>query len=215
MKTKDFDDDILNEDLSGADQGRQSAGIKKRLAAGIGAAVLVCALGLALPTLLEAVAPPAESAGRTQPARTAQTPATDAGSLFAVTVYTDGWEETVLAPQVTAALNKYSPAQSDVPGLPFIITALSEDVNADGLRIDVDAGSLITWGPPDYATKQRGRTYVLSSGDTIYWSPLDANGTAVPVCTMTVTAYGRDETAYAATVAIVQVKDSHYMAELQ
>ena len=185
----------------------------KRLVIGIAAAVLVLALGFFLPALLDAVAPPAETqtpAASQQP----QASALPAGnSELAITAYAEKWKETPLQPGVAIPLKAYSPAQSSVPGLPFIITA-GEDLGKDSIRIDVNAGSLITWVPPDYTVKQRGTTYVLSSGDTIYWSPLDDLSEPISQCTMTVTAYDSKNQAHAVTIAISQTKDFNYTAEI-
>jgi len=194
-------------------------GIKKRLMLGIGAAVLVCVLGLALPALLDVIEPSATS--DTQPApnaapSSAEIPEADATGLLAVTAYASEWKETVLQPGVSIVLNEYSPAQSDVPGFPFIISVPehSTDINADGIRIDVDAGTIITWNPPDYTARKRGKTYILSSGETIYWSPLDGQGEAIPRCEMTVTGYTSEEEAYTQKIVISQTEDYKYNAEL-
>ncbi len=206
-----LDENFVSPEDSGAEA---SAGIKKRLFIGIGAAVLICAIAVALPSLLEAVAPPEEppAAVSEQP----QNSAVPAGnSELSVVAYAAEWKETVLQPDVTLELNEYSPAQSDVPGMPFIVTADSQDLSKDSIRIDVNAGTLITWGAPDYTAKQRGSTYVLSSGDTIYWSPLDDQGAPIARCDMTVTAYDSDNQAHAVSVLISQTSDFNYTAELK
>jgi len=182
---------------------RKPMNIKKRLVLGIAAAVLVCALGLALPTLLDAIDPsaPAETLPvADSESSSAETPVAHAtaSGMLAVTAYAAEWKETVLQPGVSVALNEYSPAQSDVPGFPFIISVPegSTDINADGIRIDVDTGTIITWEPPDYTVRERGKTYILSGGDTIYWSPLDGQGEAIPRCELTVTGYANEDDAY-------------------
>ena len=207
-----LDDDRITDE--GPDS-KAPLSITKRLVIGVAAAVVVCGIAVALPSLLEAFTPPAASPAADaseQPPASAM-PATK--SELGVTAYAAEWKETALQPNVAIQLNEYSPAQSDVPGLPFIVTAGSESINPDSIRIDVSAGTLITWGPPDYAAKQRGKTYVLSSGDTIYWSPLDEQGKAIPGCEMTVTAYGSDNTAHAVSVVISETSDFNYTAEIK
>jgi len=186
----------------------EPGGIKKRLILGIAASAVILALGLSLPAILDTVAPPSPSAETPQASLGLNAP-----DQFAFTVYTEGWKETVLQPDVAVTLNAYSPTRSDVPGLPFIVNS-GKGVNADGLRVDVDAGTLITWGAPDYTAKERGRTYVLSSGDTIYWSPLDKTGKAVSSCTLSVTADDSGGKTYSASVAITLQTDSTYTAKL-
>jgi len=223
MEKHDFDDSNNSQDRLGLgfeESKKEPMGIRKRLILGIGAAVLVCALGLALPALLEAVdLAPAE----TQPASESDTASaapsavhSDASGMLSVTAYAAEWKETVMQPGVSIALNEYSPAQSDVPGLPFIISISdgSADINADGIRVDVDAGTIITWESPDYTVRQRGKTYVCSSGSTIYWSPLDAQDTVIPRCEMTVTAYTTDDEAVTQKIIISQTENFNYTAEL-
>ena len=194
--------------------------IRKRLALGVLAAVLMCALGLALPALIEAVDPAAEAelASESDASAAADAPAahTDISGMLAITAYAAEWKETILQPGISIALNKYSALQSDVPGFPFIISVSeSADINADGIRIDVDAGTIITWEPPDYTVRERGRTYIISGGDTIYWSPLDAQGAALPRCEMTITAYNDKDEAYTQKIIISQTEEFSYTAQLQ
>lgn len=187
--------------------------INKRLIIGITAAVLVLALGLFLPAFLEAVVPPdANHPAVSLPPQASAVPA--GNSELAITAYAEEWKETPLQPGVTIKLAVYSPTQSSVPGLPFIITA-GEGLGKDSIRIDVDAGGLITWNPPDYTAKQRGRTYVLSSGDTLYWSPLDNLGGPIDQCSMTVTAYDSANEAHAVSIAITQNSEFNYTAEIK
>ena len=194
--------------------------IRKRLALGVLAAVLMCALGLALPALIEAVDPAAEAelASESDASAAADAPAAHTKSdMLAITAYAAEWKETILQPGISVALNKYSALQSDVPGLPFVISVPegSADINADGIRIDVDTGTIITWEPPDYTVRERGRTYIISGGDTIYWSPLDAQGAALPRCEMTITAYNGKDEAYTQKIIISQTEEFSYTAQLQ
>ncbi len=215
MKKQSDPIDVLDDELIPSESRQEPVNKKLRLTIGIAAALLICALAVALPSLLQAAVPPVGAENAATPGQ-AQTSALPAGnSELAVTVYAVEWKETVLQPDVTIALNEYSPLQSSVPGLPFIITAGGEDLGKDSIRVDVNAGSLITWNPPDYSVKQRGNTYVVSSGDTVYWSPLDAQGDAIGQCQMTVTAFDSENQAHAVTIAISQTSDYNYTAEIK
>ncbi len=194
--------------------------IRKRLALGVLAAVLMGTLGLALPALLEAVdSAPVETELASESDASADSPVAQAGTsdMLAITAYAAEWKETVLQPGVSIALNEYSPLQSDVPGFPFIVSVPegNADINADGIRIDVDAGTIVTWEPPDYTVRERGKTYICSSDTTIYWTPLDAQSAAIPRCEMTITAYTGEDEAYAQKIIITQTEDFSYTAQLQ
>ncbi len=211
------DDDYIS-DVTG-DNHKAPMSIRQRLIIGISAAILVCALGLALPALLNAVYPAPAEAQPAQDANTvSQTPVThkNTAGLFAVTAYATEWKETVLQPGVSVALNTYSPAQSNVPGIPFIISVPEgvSDINTDGIRIDVDAGTIISWDPPDYTVRERGKTYVCSSGTTIYWSPLNEHESAIPRCEMTITGYTNEDEAYTQKIIISHTENFRYTAEL-
>ncbi len=204
-----------DEFVIGAQVKKAPMSIKIRLVIGIAAAVLVLALAVVLPSLLEAAVPPAAG----QPSGASSTPSVNAvpasNDAMSVGVYAPEWKAAALQPNVAIQLNEYSPAQSDVPGLPFIISVNSEELEKDSIRVDVDAGTLITWGAPDYSVKQRGQTYVLSSGYTIYWAPLDDTGNPIPKCNMTVTAYDGENQAYSVSVVISQTEDFKYSAEIK
>lgn len=229
MKKKNLTDDIedasdnQNTDVLSlfGEEHKAPMSIRKRLILGVLAAVLVCALGLALPTLLNTIVPadPEKSSLASDSASpAAETPLVQTSTgMFAITAYAAEWKETVLQPSVSVALNKYSPLQSDVPGFPFVISIPegNADINADGIRIDVDTGTIVTWEPPDYTVRERGKTYILSDGDTIYWSPLDEQETAIPRCEMTITGYTGEDESYIQKIIISQTEDFSYTAELQ
>jgi len=218
-KNQAIDENDQTFDVTG-DNHKAPMSIRQRLTLGVSAAILVCALGLALPALLDAIDPTAPA--ETQPAAdsdtASQTPVTykNTAGLFAVTAYATEWKETVLQPGVSVALNAYSPAQSNVPGIPFIISVPEDvtNINADGIRIDVDAGTIISWDPPDYTARTRGKTYVFSSGTTIYWSPLYEHESAIPRCEMTITAYTNKQEAYTQKIIISQTENLIYTVEL-
>ncbi len=221
MKKDDYNDFTdLNESGYTKEPQGEPMSIRTRLVMGVAAAVLICVLGLTLPMLLNAISPavPAETGLHTDDAPSVVTTAAHASTtgILAVTAYGAQWEETVLQPGEAFTLNEYSSAQSDVPGFPFVISVPKSNagINADAIRIDVDTGSIITWEPPDYTVKERGKTYILSNGDTIYWSPLDKQGAAIRRCEMIVTGYTGNDEAYTQKIIIRQTEDFQYTAEL-
>jgi len=167
---------------------KQPLSRKARLIIGIGAAVFICALGLALPFLLESKEPAA----------------------LTITVFSDGWSEVVLKPGVETALNEYLASGSSAPGFPLRISAS----NADAADLSVDSGSFFTWGKPDYVANDKGMNYTTGSSDTVYWSPYDANKSLVSQCTLTVTARQNGTDAAKARLIIRQTGDTTYSITL-
>ena len=142
--------------------GKKPLSRKARLIIGIGASVIILALGLALSFLV----PTGES------------------ETLTVTVFSNDWSKLTLKPGVETPLNEYLASDSDVPGFPLLVT----HTDADDIQLAVDAGTLFTWGAPDYVADSKGPEYAAESGDTVYWSPFDADNALVPQCTLTVTA---------------------------
>ncbi len=196
-------------------ESKASSNRNKRLVIGIAAAVLVLALGFFLPALLDAAFPPDEAQNAAvsgQAQVPLSMPATSSGLTASVNAVDS--KETAQQSDISVEFKNYCLALSSVPGMPFIITTHHEDLEADSIRVDVDAGRILSWTPPDYSAKKRGKTYVLSSGDTIYWSPFDKQSTPVDNCELTVTVYDSNGQAYTVSVAISQTKDFFYTAEI-
>lgn len=167
---------------------RQPLGRKARLIVGISAAVLICVLGLAVHFLLQ----------------------TSASAGLTVTVFSDNWAEAELKPGVETSLNEYLASGSDVPGYPLRV----DDPAADKITLTVDAGSLFTWGSPDYVAKDRGTSYAVSPDDTVYWSPYQQDGSAVSQCTLTVSAAAGGMEAAAVRLIIRQTGETGYSITL-
>lgn len=73
---------------------------------------------------------------------------------------------------VTLPLDRYSPMMSSVPGLPVKVEFPASWI-ASGYEINLTCknGVLLTWNPPDYAVKEQGKSFKISSSSTLYWSP--------------------------------------------
>ena len=72
---------------------------------------------------------------------------------------------------VEVLLEKYSPAMSIAPGFPFRIDAA--DGRVQSIDVSVDSGALKHWNPKTGIVVSKGQSDTVSSGETIYWSPLD------------------------------------------
>jgi hypothetical protein len=160
---------------------------RARLMIGIGAAVLVGLVGVLAPLLLRA----------------------EAASL-AITVFSDGWSEVELETGVETPLNEYLASDSSVPGFPLRVSA----PGADEVALSVDAGSLFTWGKPDYVAQDKGAAYSMAPGDTVYWSPHGADKALVPQCTLTVTARRDGADAAGARLILRQTGEAAYSVTL-
>lgn len=185
------DTDYINEDGStGQTNGdeKQPLSRKAKLIIGIGAAVVIVALGLALPFLLQ----------RSE------------ASVLTVTVFSNDWSEVTLKPGVETALNEFLASDSSVPGFPLRVS----DTDADDILLSVDAGTLLTWGKPDYVASDKGQEYAVSTGSTVYWSPVGADGSLVPQCTLTATARKNGAEAGQARLIIRQTSETGYSITL-
>ncbi len=178
------------EDLSASvfKKERQPLSRRSKLTIGILAAVLICALGFAMPYLLQTNEPP----------------------TLTVTVFSNEWSEIVLTPGVETELNEYLASDSSVPGFPL----RADYPGADHIALDVDAGVLFTWGAPDYIAHNKGQTFSTAANDTVYWSPFDANNTAVPQCTLSVTAVAGGAQAASGRLIIRQTGETGYSITL-
>lgn len=187
---------------------KKALSMKAKLIIGITAAILICALGVWLPSLLNIIDPQATE----PPQSTESAPAALEGD-FSVTAYNTDWEETVLTDNVSLLLNEYTPLISSVPGFPFRFDMASDGENSR-ILVETDAGELITWNPPDYTVRSHDGSFECVPGDTVYWSPLSDDSSAVPQCLMTVTFYSTEHPAAKAQIIISQNNAFSYNAEL-
>ncbi len=135
---------------------------KARLVIGIGASVIILALSLAVSFLMPTAQP----------------------EELTVTVFSNDWSEITLKPGVETSLNEYLASDSSVPGFPLRVSC----PGADDILLSVDAGTLFTWGAPDYVADSKGASYAAASDDTIYWSPFGEDDALAAQCTLTVAA---------------------------
>jgi hypothetical protein len=177
--------DLLKSDFK---KKRQPLSRNNKLIIGILAAVLMCALGLAIPFLLQTSEP----------------------AVLTVTVFSNDWSEVVLKPGVETALNEYLASDSSVPGFPL----RTDYPGADNITLTVDAGMLFTWGDPDYIAHTKGQTYSVAANGTVYWSPFDADNTAVPQCTLNVSAQVSGSQAAAVRLIIRRTGETGYSITL-
>ncbi len=145
-----------------APDGKKTLSRNARLIIGISASVVILALGLASAFLMPSLSTPELS----------------------LTVFSNDWAENTLKSGVETALNEYLASDSSVPGFPLRVSC----VGTDDILLSVDAGSLFTWGAPDYVADSKGQEYAAQTDETVYWSPYSADKTLVAQCTLTVTA---------------------------
>lgn len=136
--------------------GKQPWNRSKSLVMGIVAVVLVCALGLFTPVLLEML----QSGESDVPS------AGDTLEQKALSQLPDAsMSDTALS--IELPMNRYTMLISSAPGMPFRAIC----PGADEIRFVTDAGSLLEYGAPDYTVKEHGRELVCASGETAYLSP--------------------------------------------
>ncbi len=228
MKKEEFSDAVNhtpeNPDMRdriisiGDEQNKTPMNLQKRLIVGIAAAVLITILGLSLPSLLDLAG---LNASDDAPTAAVVSESTDPIVLadmsigFTITACAADWEETVLQADVPMFLNEFSPTMSSIPGFPFRVDIPADStIDKDTILIEVSDGEIVTWKAPDYTVTPRGQSYTCSVGDTIYWSPLTKDGSAISQCLMTITAFRGGETAAKAQIIISQNEAFSYNAEL-
>ena len=184
---------VLNENPAGGADGGDKKPLSRRtrLIIGIAAAVVLAAVGVIAPMLVY-----------TEPALT-------------VTVFSSGAAEVALKPGVETALNAFLASGDDVPGYPLRIAA----DDADTVSVSVDGGSLFTWSAPDNVKTDRGSSWDIKPGETVFWSPYvrsDAQAEAgpVPQCTVTVTARRNGTDTAQARLIVRQTGDMAYSITL-
>ena len=157
--------DYLDEQgITGQDtsEGKKQLSRKTRLIIGIGASIVILALGLSSAFLIPTQKP----------------------EELTLTVFSNDWSEIAQKPGVETALNEYLASDSSIPGFPLRAAC----PGADDIQLVVDAGTLFTWGAPDYVADRKSSSYTVKSDDTTYWSPFGTDNKLVPQCTLTVTA---------------------------
>jgi hypothetical protein len=166
---------------------------KARLIIGIAAAVVLAVAGVAAPMLLDTGKPAA----------------------LTITVFSSGAAEVMLKPGVEIKLNAFLASGSEVPGYPLRVGA----DGADTVSVSVDGGSLFTRSAPDDATTDRGSSWEIAPGDTIFWSPYarsdeKTEDNLVPQCTVTITARRNGTDVAQARLIVRQTGESAYSITL-
>ncbi len=176
--------------ITGSDtpEGKKKLSRKARLIIGIGASVIILALGLSSAFLIPTQKP----------------------EELVLTVFSNDWSEITLKPGVETALNEYLASDSSVPGFPLRVACSG----ADDIQLEVDAGTLFTWGPPDYVADSKGSSYAVQSDDTAYWSPFGADNKLVSQCTLTVTARKDDKNVSQKRLILRQAGETGYSITL-
>ena len=186
---------VLNENPAGGADGGDKKPLSRRtrLIIGIAAAVALAAVGVIAPMLVYTGGPAA----------------------LTFTVYSSGAAEVALKPGVETALNAFLASGDNVPGYPLRIDA----DGADTVSVSVDCGSLFTWSAPDNVKTDRGSSWDIKPGETVFWSPYvrsDAQAEAgpVPQCTVTVTARRNGTDTAQARLIVRQTGDMAYSITL-
>ncbi|MDF2671281.1 MAG: hypothetical protein K0R67_3587 [Paenibacillus sp.] len=99
-------------------------------------------------------------------------------SGFVITALAADGTPVEVKPNVTFPLGQYSPLMSSVPGFPIRIVV----EEADLIQLRVTDGNLLSWTPPNFQVRNKGRETDIRSGDTIYWSPLTGSSDS-PIAT--------------------------------
>lgn len=120
---------------------------------------------------------------------------------------------TVMEPSVKILLARYSPLMSSVPGLPFTFDITDKGIEVDGISVRVDGGKLLTWDAQngDVSVKDCGAQYTCSTGETLYWSPLnEEEQSMVSNATITVSAIKNEKEIGHQTINIIFDGENYY-----
>ncbi len=120
--------------------------------------------------------------------------------------YTNETTATIMEPNVKILLARYNPLMSSVPGLPFTFDITNQSTEIDEITVSVDRGKLLTWEKQTdgASVKDRGRKYICSTGDTMYWSSLDEKeNSIISNATITVSAIKDDKEIGYQTINII------------
>lgn len=97
------------------------------------------------------------------------------GEAYLSANYMNETTASVMEPDVKILLARYSPLMSSVPGLPFTFDITDESIEIDSISVHADSGKLLTWDAQngDATVNDCGTEYNCSTGETLYWSPLN------------------------------------------
>lgn len=86
----------------------------------------------------------------------------------------EGADKQVLTPETKILLAEYTPAMSNVAGLPFIVDITGDDKDGhyiEVINVYVDSGKLNRWNRETGVVSSGGQSTTIDIGETIYWSP--------------------------------------------
>lgn len=115
---------------------------------------------------------------------------------------------TVLQPNVEVLLPEYTPLTSSVPGLPF--TFGTGEYGYD-ISITVDNGELLGWNQETGSITHYGKSAACSSGETLYWSPID-EGSTTSSATISVSVTDGEKMIGKQKITITETKPGFYSA---
>ncbi|GEM_PF-3364143 len=139
-------------------------------------------------------------------------------SEYLSTNFMDESDKRVLMPDVKVLLAKYSPAMSNLPGLPFTINITNDDKDSHdipSIYVSSDSGELNKWNRETGVVSSGGQTTTIGIGETIYWSPNynedDAN---VNKITIVIEAVTNDIIIGRQSIYLTQDKPGYYYATI-
>jgi len=186
---------ILEENQAGGADGGDKKPLSRniRLIIGIAAALVLAAMGVLIPMLVN----------------------TEEPVELAISVFSGGVTQVTLKPGVETAISASIAVGNEVPGYPLRIDA----GGTEKVGVSADGGSLVTWSAADNTTTNRGSSCEIASGETVFWSPYEnsddnAGADPVPQCTLTVTARRAGTDIAQARLIVRQTGDTGYSVTL-
>ena len=129
--------------------------------------------------------------------------------------YTEEAEKLILKPDVKVLLGKYTPAMSNVPGLPFTVGITGNDY-VEAINVSVDSGELNKWNTDTGIVHSEGQSATIDIGETIYWSPNYNGDTAnIKNITIIVEAVTGDTVIGRQKINIIQDESGYYYANVE
>jgi len=169
------------------------------------------ALSTASPVLQQTGNPGPNAQGFTGFLLTAYAPGATAQTLTAA--YARETVPTRLQPQVETPLAQYSPLMSCVPGLPFTI-GLDDATAAYTLTVRVDRGILCRWDPASGIVTECGKETACAVGETLFWSPLEADAGVITAALIRVSAWEGSREAAGQSLLLTADSQGTYTATL-
>ncbi len=124
---------------------------------------------------------------------------------FMITAYAADGSSYSVERAVEFPLGKYQVTMSSVPGFPLKILY----TQADYILLTVSEGELLLWTTPDGRVLAQGKELEIKSGETVYWTPMQAENhePMARKCTLLLKAY-KDEAEIASNSIQINSDDS-------